>query len=89
MFSLFARKPAVDPTAMGRLKGWITALMGLTDAYTIMVAELRCRDKGCIGIENVVTNIRADRRRFVLRFPAPVAGIIESDVQSTGPKVPG
>ncbi|MGL6211493.1 MAG: hypothetical protein ACRC14_16855 [Paracoccaceae bacterium] len=86
MFGLFKRKPPPDPELTGRIKHWVSALMNLSDADTIMVAELACRDPGCVDLETVVTVIRADRRQFVLRFPGPLADVTEAEVQSLGPK---
>ena len=82
MFGLFKRKPAADPVVTDRLKLWVATAMGLTDRDTIMLAELDCRDPGCPDLETVITVIRADRRQFVLRFPGPMAGVTEADVQS-------
>ncbi len=82
MLGLFKRKPVADPVVTERLKGWVAALMGLTERDTIMLAELACRDPGCLDQETVITVVRADRRKFVLRFPGPMAGVTEADVQS-------
>jgi hypothetical protein len=82
MLGLFKRKPPADPVVTDRLKQWVGALMGLTDRDTIMLAELDCRDPGCLDLETVITVAYADRRRFVLRFPGPMVGVTESDVQS-------
>ena len=87
MFGLFKRKPPPDPELTGRVKGWVEALMGLSEADTVMVAELACKDPGCADLETVVTVIRADRRQFVLRFPGPLADVTEVAVQSLAPQV--
>lgn len=79
MFSLFARKPPRDPAITARLKGWVSDLMTLDDKATIMVAELRCPDEGCVDLETVITVVMPDRRRFELRFPKPVADIGPDD----------
>jgi hypothetical protein len=84
MFGLFKRKPPPDPELTGRVKQWVGALLNLSDADTIMVAELACRDPGCVDLETVVTVIRADRRQFVLRFPGLLADVTEEAVQSLG-----
>lgn len=82
MLGLFKRKPPPDPVVTDRLKQWVGALMGLTDRDTIMLAELACRDPGCVDLETVITVIKADRRRFLLRFPGPMADVTEADVRS-------
>ena len=82
MFSLFKRKPPADPVVTDRLKTWVSVLMGLSDRDTIMLAELACHDAGCPDLETVITVVRTDRRRFVLRFPGPMAGVTEGDVRS-------
>lgn len=82
MLGLFKRKPPADPIVTDRLKLWVAALMGLTERDTIMLAELDCRDPGCLDLETVITVVYADRRRFVLRFPGPMAGVTEADVHS-------
>jgi hypothetical protein len=82
MFGLFKRKPPPDPELTGRIKQWVSALMNLSEADTIMVAELACRDAGCVDLETVITVIRADRRQFVLRFPGLLTGVTETTVQS-------
>jgi len=82
MFRLFKRKPPADPLVTDRLKAWVSALMDLSDNDTIMLAELACHDPGCPDLETVITVIRTDRRRFVLRFPGPIADVTEAAVQS-------
>jgi len=82
MLGLFKRKPAADPLVTERLKAWVAALMGLSERDTIMLAELACRDPGCPDLETVITVIMSDSRRFKLRFPGPMAGVTEADVQS-------
>lgn len=82
MLGLFKRKPPTDPEVTARLKIWVGTLMGLSDQDTIMLAELACRDDGCPDVETVITVIRADRRRFELRFPGEMAEVTEADVQS-------
>ncbi|SEO03927.1 hypothetical protein SAMN05216227_104129 [Pseudorhodobacter antarcticus] len=88
MFGLFKRKPPPDPEVTERLKLWVSALMGLSDQDTIMLAELDCRDPGCPDFETVITVMLADHRRFVLRFPGPMAGVTETDVVSLKPSLP-
>lgn len=80
MLGLFKRKPPADPVVTDRLKVWVSALMDLSDRDTIMLAELACHDPGCPDLETVITVVRTDRRRFVLRFPGPLAGVTEGDV---------
>jgi hypothetical protein len=80
MFGLFKRKPPADPVVTDRLKLWVGALMDLSDRDTIMLAELDCKDPGCLDLETVITVVRADRRKFVLRFPGPMAGVTKADV---------
>ena len=82
MLGLFKRKPPADPEVTARLKLWVGTLMGLSDRDTIMLAELACRDEGCPDLETVITVVRADRRRFELRFPGAMAQVTEADVQS-------
>ena len=82
MLGMFKRKPPADPVVTDRLKRWVGALMGLADSDTIMLAELDCRDPGCVDLETVITVIRSDRRRFLLRFPGPMADVTEADVRS-------
>ena len=82
MFGLFKRKPPPDPEVTERLKAWVADLMGLSDRDTIMLAELACHDPDCVDLETVITVIKADRRRFILRFPGPMADVTEADVQS-------
>jgi len=87
MFGLFSRKPPADPVVTDRLKAWVAALMDLSDKDTIMLAELACHAPGCPDLETVITVIRTDRR-FVLRFPGPMAGVTEADVQSLSVQLP-
>ena len=87
MLGLFKRKPTADPAVTDRLKTWVSALMGLSDRDTIMLAELACHDPGCPNLETVITVRLADRRRFELRFPGPMAGVTEADVQSLAPQL--
>ena len=82
MLGLFKRKPPADPVVTDRLKLWVGALMGLSDRATIMLAELDCKDPGRLDLETVITVVRADRRKFVLRSPGPMMGVTEKDVQS-------
>jgi hypothetical protein len=88
MLGLFKRKPPADPVVTDRLKAWVAAFMDLSDNDTIMLAELACHDPGCPDLETVITVIRTDRRRFVLRFPGPIAGVTEADVESLAPRLP-
>jgi len=88
MLGLFKRKPPADPAVTERLKAWVAALMDLSDKDTIMLAELACHDPGCPDLETVITVIRTDRRRFVLRFPGPMADVTEADVQSLAVQLP-
>jgi hypothetical protein len=81
MLGLFKRKPPADPVVTDRLKLWVSTLMDLSERDTIMLAELACRDPGCLDLETVITVITTDRRRFELRFPGPMAGVTEADVQ--------
>ena len=87
MLGLFKRKPPADPAVTDRLKTWVTALMDLSDRDTIMLAELACHDPGCPDLETVITVVRTDRRRFVLRFTGAMAGVTEVDVQSLAPQL--
>ena len=82
MLGLFKRKPPTDPVVTERLKAWVSALMNLSDKDTIMLSELACHDPDCPDLETVITVVRTDRRRFVLRFPEPLAGVTEGDVNS-------
>lgn len=82
MFGMFKRKSPADPVVTDRLKRWVGTLMDLSDRDTIMLAELDCKDPGCLELETVITVVRADRRKFVLRFPGPMIGVTEKDVQS-------
>jgi hypothetical protein len=59
MFGLFKRKPPADPMVTDRLKLWVGALMDLSDTDTIMLAELDCKDPGCLDLETVITVVRA------------------------------
>jgi hypothetical protein len=88
MLGLFKRKPPADPVVTDRLKAWVSTLMDLSDKDTIMLAELACHDPGCPDLETVITVIRTDRRRFVLRFPGPIAGVTEADVESLSVQLP-
>jgi len=88
MLGLFKRKPPADPVVTERLKAWVAALMDLSDNDTIMLAELACHDPGCPDLETVITVIRTDRRRFILRFPGPMADVKEADVQSLSVRLP-
>lgn len=88
MLGLFSRRPRPDPEALARLKGWIADLMSLTDRDHIAIAELACHDPGCPDLETVVNVTLADRRRFVLRFPASVAEVTETQVHSLRSSVP-
>jgi hypothetical protein len=38
--------------------------------------------RGGVDLETVITVIKIDRRRFILRFPEPMADVTEADVQS-------
>ena len=77
---IFARRPRPDAAACARLKGWVAALMSLGPADHIAIAELACHEPGCPDFETVVSVTRADRRRFVLRFPAALADVTQADV---------
>ncbi len=88
MLGVFSRRPRPNAEAVARLKGWVAALMSLAEADHVAVAELACHEPGCPDLETVVTVTLTDRRRFVLRFPSPVAGVTEAQVQSLGLQVP-
>jgi hypothetical protein len=89
MLGLFNRRPRPDAEAVARLKAWISDLMSLGDRDHIAIAELACHEPGCPDLETVVTVTLADRRRFVLRFPSPVAAVTKADVQLLQPQMPG
>jgi hypothetical protein len=89
MPGLFARRPRPDPQAAARLKAWVADLLALGDSDHIAIAELACHEPGCPDLETVVTVTRADRRRFVLRFPSPLAEVTQAQVQSLRPAAPG
>lgn len=88
MLGLFSRRPRPDAEAVSRLKAWVADLMTLGDKDHIAVAELACHEPGCPDLETVVTVTLADRRRFVLRFPAAVAEVKEGDVELLRPQLP-
>ena len=88
MLGLFKRKPPADPVVTDRLKLWVSTLMDLSERDTIMLAELDCRDPGCLDLETVITVVYADRRRFALRFPGAMAAVTEADVQSLRASLP-
>lgn len=88
MLGLFARRPRPDAEAVARLRGWTHEMMGLGEADHVAIAELACHEPGCPDLETVVTVTLADRRRFVLRFPSPVAGVTEADVRLLRPQRP-
>lgn len=83
---LFARRPR--PDAVARVRGWTQDLMALGDTDHVAIAELACHEPGCPDLETVVTVTLADRRRFVLRFPSPVAGVTEADIRQLRPQLP-
>jgi len=58
----------------------VAAHMTLEDDDHVSVAELACHEPGCPDFETVVTVMKQDKRRFVLRFPAPVLEVSEVDV---------
>lgn len=80
MFSLFKRPPPPDPAQVARIRAWVAAHLALDDEDHLMVAQLRCHDPGCPDLETVVTILKQDKRRFVLRFPTPVLDVTETDV---------
>jgi hypothetical protein len=86
MFNLFRRRPPPDPEQVARIRGWVVAHMALGDDDHVMVAELRCYEPGCPDFETVVTVLKHDKRRFVLKFPTPVLDVTKADV--TGLKLP-
>lgn len=80
MLNLFKRRPPPDPEQVARIKGWVATHMTLGDDDHVMVAELRCHEPGCPDFETVVTVLKEDKRRFVLKFPTPVLEVTEVDV---------
>jgi hypothetical protein len=88
MLGFLVGRPRPDAEAVARLKGWVAALMSLSEADHIAIAELACHEPGCPDLETVVTVTRADRRRFVLRFPSALAQVTEAEVASLGPALP-
>jgi hypothetical protein len=88
MAGLFARRPRPDPLALARVRDWVSALMSLDAADHVAIAELACHEPGCPDLETVVTVTLADRRRFVLRFPAAVAAVTAADVEQLRPSLP-
>lgn len=80
MFNLFKRRPPPDPEQVARIKGWVAAHMTLGEADHVSVSELACHEPGCPDFETVVTVMKEDKRRFVLRFPTPVLEVMEADV---------
>ena len=59
MRDLFTRRAA--PGRSGRVKGWVTERLGLTDADLVTVAELACHEPGCPPVETVVTGAWSGR----------------------------
>jgi hypothetical protein len=88
MRGLSSGRPRPDPESSARVRQWVTDLMALTEADHIAIAELACDDPGCPDLETVVTVTRADRRRFVLRFPSALAAVTEADVIRLRPHLP-
>lgn len=88
MLGFLVGRPRPDAEAVARLKGWVAALMSLSEADHIAIAELACRAPGCPDLETVITVSLADRRRFVLRFPSALAEVTEAQVASLGPALP-
>lgn len=81
MFGWVRRAPPLDPDQTRRNKQWVSSLMGLSDQDTILLAEPAFRDGGCPDLETVIAVIRADRRRFMLRFPQAMSQLTEADMQ--------
>ena len=79
MRDLFARR--APPGRAGRVKGWVTERLGLTEADLVTVLELACHEPGCPPVETVVTVHRADGARRDWRVHKPLAEIEETDIQ--------
>ncbi len=80
MFNLFKRRPPPDPEQVSRIKGWVATHMTLTDDDHVSVSELACHEPGCPDFETVVTVLKEDKRRFILRFPTPVLEVSKEAV---------
>ena len=80
MINLFERKRP-DAAAVGRVKEQIANHLGLSQDYTITVAELRCHEPGCPPIDTVFTARHVDGAVRSWRIPKPVKDITANDIK--------
>lgn len=79
MRDIFARRP--PPGQAGKVKGWITQRLQLTDADLVTVAELACHEPDCPPVETVMTVHGSDGERHSWRLHKPIAKIEEPDIE--------
>ena len=76
----FAKKSPAHRAALTRVKDHVRENFRLTEAETIVVAELECRQPGCPPLETVIAFWGEDGRRRHYKVFKPVEDVVLEDL---------
>ena len=79
--NLFGRRPAKDPAAVDRLKGWARELLGLGEDVAVTVMQLECAEDDCPDVETVVGVLEPGSQRKFKVFK-PLAEVTRDDLRA-------
>lgn len=76
---LSTRPDRVPPEVVDRLRGWVRAVLDLTDDDVVTVTQLTCRDSGCAPVETVLAVLRPGAP-VSRTLPKPAGQLCAADV---------
>jgi len=84
--NLFGGKRMIPADQTERIKAWTRTVFHLSDATTVMVTELECREPGCPPIETVIAVLKGpgETQQYKIHKTAIEVGL--SDIEGVAVK---
>ncbi len=76
---LLRRPDPLSPDLAARLRGWVRAVLDLSDDDVVTVTQLTCRDAVCAPVETVLTVLHPGAP-LSCTVPLPAAQVCAADV---------
>jgi len=71
-----------DLEAMSRVRRWVSELIPVPPAATVLVKEVRCHEEGCPPVETIIALLAADQPAIRWTVHAPVAEVTKEGLAS-------
>jgi hypothetical protein len=77
-----ARPRRSNGAVIRQVKTWVEQALGLSDGYSVLVAELRCSEEGCPPIETVIAIVGGPEKQRQVKFHCPADEVGRAQVEA-------